>query len=104
MTFRQFHELADAKAKELGVAAEDVAPVRDHPDVQYQTMEIGMSYEAIRILAAEHHMDLPMDFRTKPEYQAMLEEEIAWEDDHPDASWEETEAALHAIVAKHSRS
>lgn len=78
LTFHELREITHAKAKELGISHEDIAHVRDHSLIRHWEMEIGMSYEAMRLDAPDYFWGLPLDYKERPEYQALIQAEEDW--------------------------
>ena len=94
-TFRQFHDLVRAKQDELGI---DWAKLREEMDqdtfIHWNNM-VGLAMEGKEI--DEHLLDLPLGFRSMPEYEGVLAAEQEFWDNNPDA----TEEQLREVVEAH---
>lgn len=102
VTFNEiFDEIRD-KTKELGVNQESVAPFLDHPTVRHMEMEYGMAIDAMGLGVEDYYRDLPLNFRFMPEYQPMLEAEMACVDQKGGVVHDEDLPTLQEIVRQYA--
>lgn len=102
MTFNEFFAELRSCEKELGVEPDRVAPFRDDPEVQRLELELSMEMDTLGLVEDEQHWDLPINFRSMPEYEPMLEAEDAWIEQNDGYVRDEDLPALREIVRQHA--
>lgn len=97
-TFRQFHDLVRTKQDELGIDWAKLREEMDQDDFIYWNNMVGLAMEGKEI--DEHLLDLPLGFRSMPEYEGVITAEQEFWDSNPDATDEQLRQVVEAHMPK----
>ncbi|WP_303749335.1 hypothetical protein [Stenotrophomonas pigmentata] len=85
-TFREFHELVQAKQSELGLTPEVIAQLRDvvgNSDLDWAWQEVGMTEDNREMLCPTYFIDLPMNYYWMDEYEPVIKAVDDYMDSQP---------------------
>lgn len=99
-TFRQFHEILDAKQVELGLTPEvraELNQIDGNVELDQAWLEVGMTVDSREMLCPGYFVDLPMNYYWMPEYEPALSAVEDFVNQQPIGQGIPDEAILEAV-------